>query len=37
MVGIDEARRIITRFGYFGGQNDASTMQRSFIGTLLRI
>lgn len=30
MVGIDEARRIITRFGYFCGQNDSSTMQRIF-------
>ena len=30
MLGIDETRRIMTRFGYFWGQADASSMQRSF-------
>jgi two-component system, NtrC family, response regulator HydG len=30
MVGPDQAKRILTRFGYFWGQADASTMQRIF-------
>ena len=30
MLGFIEARRIMTRFGYFWGQADASSMQRNF-------
>ena len=30
MLGVNQARRVITRFGYFWGQADASTMQRIF-------
>lgn len=30
MVGLDQARRILTRFGYFMGQADAAAMKRVF-------
>src|SRR5512140_4001125 len=30
MVGARQARRILTRFGYFGGQADAAAMRRVF-------
>ena len=30
MVGWEDARRILTRWGYFWGQVDAATMQRLF-------
>ena len=30
MVGLDHARRILTRFGYFWGQADAAAMKRIF-------
>ena len=30
MVGLDQARRILTRFGYFMGQADAAAMKRIF-------
>jgi len=30
MVGMDQARRILTRFGYFWGQADAAAMRRLF-------
>jgi len=30
MVGLDQARRILTRFGYFWGQADAAAMKRIF-------
>lgn len=30
MVGIDNTRRILTRFGYFAGQADAAAMKRVF-------
>ncbi|MCX6911357.1 MAG: sigma 54-interacting transcriptional regulator [Verrucomicrobia bacterium] len=30
MVGVDHARRILTRFGYFWGQADAAAMKRVF-------
>jgi DNA-binding NtrC family response regulator len=30
MVGVRQARRILTRYGYFGGQADAAAMRRVF-------
>ena len=30
MTGLDYARRILTRFGYFEGQADAAAMQRIY-------
>lgn len=30
MVGLDQARRILTRFGFFWGQEDAAAMRRIF-------
>src|SRR5512136_1274801 len=30
MVGLDHARRLLTRFGYYWGQADAAAMQRVF-------
>ncbi len=30
MVGLEHARRILTRFGYFWGQTDAAAMKRIF-------
>lgn len=30
MVGLEQTRRILTRFGYFWGQADAAAMKRSF-------
>jgi len=30
MMGLDQARRILTRFGYFWGQADAAAMERIF-------
>lgn len=36
MVGLENARRILTRFGYFWGQADAAAMQRTFKWDSLR-